>query len=188
MTTFTGMSSLPFPHLHLTCIDGKPTATTVRQLRKEVYANARAIHSDGGGSNNGFMGIVMEAPAYLQRAGTAFLLPIHPSPQLDHAVNATSAQIMATNCAYDSELDVFCQYVQVNKAIHQQIFIAVDSTYYNVLKDNTFGYAGVTIIALLAHLQGNYKTLSPDDLELNRMQLSETWNPDRTIGESLDQG
>ncbi len=87
MTTFTGMSSLPFPHLHLTQIDGKPTATTVTQLRKEVYANAPAIHSDGGGGNNGFLGIVMEAPAYLQRAGTAFLLPIHPGPQLDNAVN-----------------------------------------------------------------------------------------------------
>ena len=181
MTTFTGMSSLPFPHLHLTCIDGKPTATTVRQLRKEVYANARAIHSDRGSGNNGFLGIVMEAPSYLQRAGTAFLLPIHPGPQLDHAVNATAAQITAANCAYDSELDVFRRYVQVNEAIRQQILIAVDSTYYDVLEDNTFGYADVTIIALLAHLQGNYATLSPDDLELNRMRLSETWNPEEPL-------
>ena len=181
MTTFTGMSSLPFPHLHLTPIDGKPTATTVTQLRKEVYANARAIHSDGGGGNNGFLGIVMEAPAYLQRAGTAFLLPIHPGPQLDHAVNATAAQITAANRAYDSELDVFRRYVQVNEAIRQQILIAVDSTYYNVLEDDTFGYADVTIIVLLAHLQLNYATLSADDLEFNRMRLSETWNPDEPL-------
>jgi hypothetical protein len=72
-------------------------------------------------------------------------------------------------------------FVQVNKAIHQQILIAVNSTYYNVLEDNTFGYADDTIIALLAHLQGHYATLSPDDLELNRMRLSETWNPEEPL-------
>ena len=110
-----------------------------------------------------------------------FFSPFIPAHNLTIAVNATAAQITAANCAYDSELDVFRRYVQVNEAIRQQILIAVDSTYYDVLEDNTFGYADVTIIALLAHLQGNYATLSPDDLELNRMRLSETWNPEEPL-------
>ncbi len=63
----------------------------------------------------------MEAPAYLQHASTAFLLPIHPGPL--HAVKATAAQVTAANCAYDSELDIFCRYVQVNEAICQQILL-----------------------------------------------------------------
>jgi hypothetical protein len=46
--------------------------------------------------------------------------------------------------------------VQVNEAIRQQILSAVDSTYYDVLEDDTFGYADVTIIALLTHLQTTY--------------------------------
>ena len=60
--------------------------------------------------------------------------------------------------------------------MRQQILTAVDPAYYNVLEDNTFGYADVTILRLLNHLEKNYATLTAGDLELNRMRLSTTWN------------
>ena len=47
--TMTTPTQLPFPHVPLTKIHGKPTHTAIALLKKEVYANARAIDSQRGG-------------------------------------------------------------------------------------------------------------------------------------------
>jgi hypothetical protein len=64
MTTTT----LPFPHVELTKIHGKPTAASIKQLKKEIYANARSIHCELGGGTNGYLGTVMPNAAYFIRA------------------------------------------------------------------------------------------------------------------------
>jgi hypothetical protein len=55
---------------------------------------------------------------------------------------------------------------------------AIASTFYDVLADNSFGYADVTIVQLLAHITTEYDTLTGTDLELNRNRLKEAWHPD----------
>ena len=87
-------------------------------------------------------------------------------------------KITATNRQYDSALDDFRRYAQVREAIRQQVLSAIDATFYNVLEDETFGYADVTIIQLLNHLQTSYALLTDDDLEQNRQRLAEPWTPD----------
>ena len=114
----------------------------------------------------------MLRPAYI-------VPPDHPGTQPLHQVTATQAQITAADRQYDTALKVFRCYSQVLEAIRQQILAAIDPTYYNVLEDNTFGYAGVTIIAFLKHLDTTYgATLTADDIELNR---AEAWTPDVTL-------
>jgi hypothetical protein len=61
----TSTESFPLPHAQLTLIQGKPTAAAIRQLKKELYANARSIHSDHGGGLNGHLGLVMPTPPTL---------------------------------------------------------------------------------------------------------------------------
>ena len=58
---------------------------------------------------------------------------------------------------------------------------SIDPTYYDVLEDATFGYADVTVIQLLQHLEITYATLSADDLELNRMSLAVAWTPEEPM-------
>ena len=43
--------TLPFPLPKLSPIQGKPTNASIKILKKEVYANARAIPSQRGGEN-----------------------------------------------------------------------------------------------------------------------------------------
>lgn len=50
-----------------------------------------------------------------------------------------------------------------------------------MLEEDTFGYANVTILRLLNHLENNNATLTADDLELNCMHLSTTWDPEEPI-------
>jgi hypothetical protein len=180
-TTSSGSTHFPFPHAELTPIRGKPTATTVQQLQKEVFANTRAVHSARGGGVNGHLGLDMEPAAYLARAGTPFIPPNHPGEQPDHAPAATAAQITAANRTYDAALAEFRRYEEIREAIRQQILQAVQPTYHDVLADEDFWYADVTVPQILTHLRTTYATLTDDDLETNRSKLSTPWNPDEPI-------
>ena len=166
------------PHPTLTPLIGKPTSATIKLLTREVYANARSVHSTLGGGANGHLAICMPDATYLARAGQAFVIPVHPGPQPVHAQGATGPQITAVNRQYDQDLKAFETHLAVAESIRKQILESIASTFYDVLADDTFGYADVTIVQLLTHLTSEYGTLTRTDLELNRNLLKETWNPD----------
>ena len=74
MTSIT----LPFLHPKLTPIQEKPTNTSIKILKKEVYANARAIPSQRGEGKHGHLGLVIENHAYTAGTAKAWDLPEHP--------------------------------------------------------------------------------------------------------------
>jgi hypothetical protein len=111
----------------------------------------------------------MEPATYLARAGVPFVTPNHPGGQPVHAPNATIAQITATNRTYDAALAEFRRYEEIRNPIRQQILQAVEAPYHgDVLADEDFGYADVTIPQMLTHLRTTYATFTDDDLETNR--------------------
>jgi hypothetical protein len=171
----------PFPHPILTEITGKPDAASLRQLRKEVYANARAVHSERGGGANGHLGIVMPNAQYVIRTLQVFAVPVHPGLQPAHANNASSALITAVNRQYDKDIQSFQTYTAVAESLKQQIMLAVKPTYYQELDDDEMGMADVTPQALLTHLNDTYGELRPADLLANQAKLATTWNPEQPI-------
>jgi hypothetical protein len=177
ITMSTTPTTFPSPHPVLTAIDGKPTARTIKQLRKEIYANARSANSDRGGGIHCHLGITMTVATYTVHAGQPFQEPAHPGPQPAHPAAATTAQIGAANRAYDHNLSEFRTYAAVKENIRQQILTAIAPVYYKALEDNTFGYSDVTIVALLNHLSTTYGTITQADLITNRDRLTEPWNP-----------
>jgi hypothetical protein len=151
MTSPTTSNASTFSHPTLTPIVGKPTSAAIKLLTRELYANARSVHSTRGGGANGYLAVCMPTVAYVARAGEAFDVPDHPGPQPVHGPNATSAQITASNRQYDHDLREFETYNAINEALRKQLLEAVAAPYYNVLEDDTFGYADVTIVAILLH-------------------------------------
>ena len=172
------MTSFPFPHAELTKITGKPTAATIKQLKREVFANLREIHSDLGGGAHGYLGLGLPAGQYFIRAGTAFVAPAHPGALPTYAAGTTGPAITAGNRVYDANLTQFKTYMEVKNAVRKQIMEAVETRYYQELEDADMGYADVTILQLLQHFTTNYGTLTATELEANRAKLSEQWNPD----------
>jgi hypothetical protein len=148
MTTTT----IPFPHVELTKIHGKPTAASIKQRKKEIYANARSVHCELGGGVNGYLGTVMPDAAYFIPAGIAFIAPIHPGTQAPHGANATVAQITETNRVYDKAKTDYATYQQVHKSLRQLVLTAVGPLYYQSLEDDEFGYASVNTPTIIAHL------------------------------------
>jgi hypothetical protein len=72
----------------------------------------------------------------------------------------------------------FTLYQTVTETIRKQILEAINPTFYDVLEDDTFGYAGVTILQLLNHINSEYGKMTRTDLEINRNLLKAALNPD----------
>jgi hypothetical protein len=170
--------TLPFPHVELTKVHGKPTAASIKQLKKELYANARSVHCELGGGVNGYLGTVMPNAQYFLRAGAAFVAPVHPGIQVAHAVNATVAQITENNRVYDKAKEDYATYQQVHESLRQLVLTAVDPLYYQSLEDDEFGYADVDTTTIITHLVTTYGTITATDLVSNRNSLADAWNPD----------
>jgi hypothetical protein len=174
----TSTSAFPFPHAELTKIEGKPSAATIKQLKKELYANARSVHSDRGGGVNGYLGTVMPAASYFIRAGTPFIDPIHPGTQAPHLAGATGNQIIEANRIYDKAKTEHSTFSLVKESLRQQVLNAVNPLYYQALEDDDFGYADVTIPQIMLHLQTTYGTVNATDLVNNRNSMADAWTPD----------
>jgi hypothetical protein len=160
----------------LTKVTGKPTYISVTLLTKEVYANAKAIRSNHGGGLNGHLGVVMSAPTYYARANVAYIAPAHPGTMADQT-GATAAQIEAAKQAYRTAQTDANLHEAVNTGLKAQIVAAVNRRYIKCLEDEAFGLADVQSHTILEHLQTKYVTLTDNDLEANRNQLSAPFNP-----------
>jgi hypothetical protein len=123
----------------------------------------------------------MPTAAYVARAGQNFILPTHPGDNPVHAPQATTAQITETNRQYTAALVEHTRYLTVVEDLKKQILLAVPPLYLDALKDIAFGFADVSCAQMLAHLQNEYGSIEPDDLEANRARLSADWNPDEPI-------
>jgi hypothetical protein len=168
--------TLSFTHPVLTPITTKPTYASLKQLQREIYANACAIKSMRGGGTNGYLALVMPTPAYLARAGTAFDPPIHPGAA--PATVARTALVTKINRRFLSDIKEHTQYTTVAEELKKQILAAVPNTYLAILANDEMGYAATTCGAMLAHLQTTYGIVTAEDIEENRKTLTAPWNPD----------
>ena len=181
MSSTTTSPTLTFPHAELTKIAGEPTNTAIKLLKKEIYANARAIPSTRGGGGHGHLGLVMPPADYLTLAGQAFDLPAHPGAAPAHAAGATQAQIAETIRLYNSTLLEISVASTAKQSMKKQLLEAVDHLYLAELEDDVFGYSEVTIAQMITHLEATYGTITREELEKNRNSIATAWTLDDPI-------
>ncbi len=63
----------------------------------------------------------------------------------------------------------------------KQILLAINHLYLAALEHDDFGFAEVTVVAMLAHLQTTYGWLTRAALETNRASIATVWTPDDPI-------
>jgi hypothetical protein len=170
-------SSLAFPHPELTAITSGPTSGSLRfLLQRELYANARQIHSTRGGGVNGHLRLVMTEAAYFARAQVNFIVAhLHPA--------ASGLQIAETIRLFAQNVDERRRCCLVSSELKKQILQALPHRCLQILEDDDFGFADASPLAMLQHLQATHGQVRPDDLENNRSLLSAVWNPDDPIEE-----
>ena len=98
----TSTHTLAWPLPSLSRIDGKPSNLTIKQLRRELYANAWAIPSTRGGGQHGHLGEIMNQASYVTLTGVAWTLPPHLGAAPIIPPGATQHQIAEANRTYAS--------------------------------------------------------------------------------------
>jgi len=171
-----------YPHDPLTVIAGRPNNTTLQVLKRQLYANAGAIESTRGGGAHGHLALLLDPAIYLTLSnGIAFVAPVHPGPMPIHPAAATTAVRAEINRVYAQDITDFSIHNKVTIALQRQILAAVNPTYLRALEDPDYGFLQVTPYDMLNHLVTHYGTLTPQELEANRLNLSTAWNPDAPI-------
>jgi len=133
------------------------TNSGIKQLTKEIYTNACAILSMQGGSGHGHdLGLVMPVAKYMVITGITFQLPVHPGQVPIHTPNATQFQIAKTMHLFDATLAELTTTTIAHEEMKKQLLEAVKRLFLAVLDDDTFGFADVSIAAMIAHLHTTY--------------------------------
>ena len=182
----TSTTKFNFPFEVLTPIDGKPTNTTLQLLQQQLFTNARSVESPRGGGMHGHMALLLSDADYLARTGVSFDIPTHPGPAPPNPVGATAAQLAEGIRAYNQALADVSLYNRLRSALTAQILTAVNASFLRALADPDFGFADVTPLRMLVHLQTKYGTMTPEELETNRAALSDPWNFDDPIEDLWD--
>lgn len=147
----------------------------------ELIANAMSVPSTRGGGQHGHLALVLPPLELNLVAPEPFIEPQHPGPPPEHAANATNAQMHAADTAYARAITDFNTYRNTRNALRAQILATVHQDYSNILSHPLFGYANITPLDLIEHLTATYGTITAKDLERNRDQLKEPWNPNDDI-------
>lgn len=180
--------ALTFPHPELTPIEGVPTFSSIQHMKRQLFANASAIHSTRGNGALGHAVIVLGVPGYnaLANAGLAgapnnWIGPVHPGPQPVIPGAATQAQINQIRDQYYRDLKEITIYNMVESTLKKQVIAAVERDYICSLEDANFGFAQVTTRQLIEHLENAYGQVDQDALDANRTELELPWEPAESI-------
>lgn len=170
------------PHDPLTPLapDEEPTPAAVRLLRRELFANARAIPTDLGGGDHGHLGMVMPQVDYIAISTGAVPFTMPPKPAVPNFLGVAAAREM-TREVYKDDLEIYHNARGVLTQLKQLILQAIPLTYIAELEDEAMGYANVSPQQILAHMVTNYGRITAKDLETNLQQIKRPWNPDTPI-------
>jgi hypothetical protein len=102
-----------------------------------------------------------------------------------HTHPATSSlQIAETiHFLFTQHVDEHRLYHRVGAALKKQIIQTLPHHHLQILEGDDFGFADVSPLSMLQHLQTTHGQILPDDLEKNRNLLSSHWNPNNPIEE-----
>ena len=171
---------LPHPSLTpLSTTDGKPNFASLKLLHKEINDNAMTTPCVR--SPHGHLALTISTASYTALTGAPFNTPVHPGDAPMHQPGATGPQITETNRLYISDLALFNVLSSVEASLKKQLLAAVPRTFIDELDHELYGFAGVSTLAILTHLDTTYGTITTDDLNQNLDALHRTWSTDQPI-------
>lgn len=156
-----------------------PTHLTLATLHRELNTYAMGVTSNRGGGNHGHLALVTTAAAYLALTNQPFDIPVHPGPHPQPG--ATQPIITENNRLHTAAIAEHKTYKDTENALKQMILKAVPLTYIDELQDQLFGFAQITPVTILQHLDTNYGTVTLEDLAHNLETMHAKWSADKPI-------
>ena len=164
-----------FPIPVLTRISGQLTYEKLREVNKELNANAASVASARGGGAHGHLALTVSPTVYATLSATPFTAPVMPTR--GNPAGMTGPQIENANRIYDAAITEYTTYVNLQKALRKQLIAAVDPLFLDAIKQPYVGFANVPVYDMLRHLYTTYVELSLDDIEDNDRRMRKPWDP-----------
>jgi hypothetical protein len=164
-----------------------PTATTIRLLNKELYANLSTVESKLGGGSHGHLGMLMPEEEYIKKSRGAATYVAPEKADLPQ-YTGTAATIANQKEEYKDALDAYNEHRQFQAYIQKLMIKAIPKMYIETLEDSIMGYANVTPLDIFTHLTTAYGKVSTEDLEENLKRLNTPWNLDTQIEAVFNNG
>lgn len=181
--------SISFPHPVLTPLANiPPTQKTLALLHEEINANAISVRSSRGSGTLGYLALTVSAANYTAASGgTVFAPPRYPGDDPIHRTDATPSEITETNRSFLAHSVAYERYCVTAAALKALILAAVPDTFTNKLRLPGLGYATISALDILTHLDKAYGTVSAADLNNNIALLHKPWSGSQPMEELFTQ-
>jgi hypothetical protein len=165
-----------------TKIIGTPTFQTLIKLKPDLQENASSVPSNLGGAQNGYLGLILSAPAYHALVGNdatgapqPFTTPTFPRA-VPTIVGISDVAREAELRKFEADTYAWREYDNMCKALRKHIISAVEDVYIKAKKTRATGYNKVSVNQLLVHLFTQYGDINPNDLAENDKRFIEPWD------------
>ena len=160
-----------------TPIRGEPTHTDIRQLKKEIRANAASVDCDLGGGDHGYLGLVLTSQEYQKIAQTAFTAPSYPSAL---AIPSGTDPVVALNLRtkHSEAKDAHRKCKEVERALLRHVQNAIDEEWLDSLINEDTQLIEEDIVDVLQYLDENYGEVPSEELkEMENATIATAYNP-----------
>ena len=156
MTTRIDYATTYFPYNTPTPIQGEPTYKALKRLKNELRANASSVDTDLGGGDHGYLGLVLTDEEYAKVAPNhPFVAPEFPGP-LVIPPRTDIVDAMNMRETHKSDMALYRECREVEKALMRHITTAVESKYIDFLKNEYTDLIDDDIPTVLEFLFSNY--------------------------------
>ena len=172
-----------FPNQHIARIQGEPSQKSISKIEKLTIENAASIHSNLGGGNLGYIGLVTKPSKYvIISGGTTFTE--HPNPPTLPIIpqGSTQPQIAALTSRHQEEKRLYKEQESLKKALKNMITQAFDETFIEELKHPYTGYNNISIPDIFTFLHKTYGNITSIDLEDNEKRMTKPYKEDLPFG------
>ena len=164
-------------------MQGEPSQKSINKIEKLTIENAASVHSNLGGGNLGYLGLVTKPSKYLIISGGVTFTE-HPNPPTLPTIPAgsTQPQIAAITSRHQEEKRLYKEQESLKKALKNQITQAFDETFIEELKHPCTGYNNVSISEIFTFLCQTYCNITSIDLEENEKRMTKPHKDDLPFG------
>ena len=166
-----------FKNPHIPPIDGEPTYATLHGMHELLNSNATSVATNLGCGTLGHLCLTLSPTIYFTFSTTIVVVPLNPGATPVIPDGATGPEAASIRYAHDAATLDFNTFLNVDRALRQQLLGAVDDTFLQVPHKPHHGYSRSSMLDLLTHLYATYAVISNADWLENENRFREPHSP-----------
>ena len=148
-------------------IVGAPDYESITEIHLKLNSNAASVQSILGCGMLDIIFLTISPAVYATLSAIAFVPPVNPGPEPNIPSSASRAAIADLRYHHTVATNVFTEYENTDKALHQLLLASTDELYVRSIFHKYIGYNKTTTHALLDHLYTTFANIYAFSLQEN---------------------